>query len=108
MNRRAFFGVLAAGLVAAADPERLLWVPGRKLISIPKPPPSSGIDYSLGPPLTIVEFWYKRDGVVYRREVGGIALPTPWSEIPFVGRGHTFARMETDISVLPWHTTIQT
>lgn len=38
MNRRAFFGALA-GLAATAtlDPERLLWVPGRKLISIPTP-----------------------------------------------------------------------
>lgn len=35
MNRRAFFATLAAGLAAVADPERLLWVPGRKLISIP-------------------------------------------------------------------------
>jgi hypothetical protein len=36
MNRRTFFGSLAA-LVAGAtlDPEKLLWVPGRKLISIP-------------------------------------------------------------------------
>jgi hypothetical protein len=37
MNRRAFFTTLAAGLVY--DPERLLSVPGRKLISIPKPQP---------------------------------------------------------------------
>jgi hypothetical protein len=36
MNRRSFFGLITAGLAAAADPERLLWVPGRKLISIPK------------------------------------------------------------------------
>lgn len=36
MTRRSFFGMLAAGLAAAVDPERLLWVPGRKLISIPK------------------------------------------------------------------------
>jgi hypothetical protein len=35
MNRRAFFATIAAGLAASADPERLLWVPGRKLISIP-------------------------------------------------------------------------
>lgn len=39
MNRRAFFGLIAAGLAAADDPERLLWVPGRKKISIPAPPP---------------------------------------------------------------------
>lgn len=37
MNRRHFFGLLAAGLAAAADPERAVWLPGRKLISIPKP-----------------------------------------------------------------------
>jgi hypothetical protein len=36
MNRRAFFSLLSAGVAAAADPERLLWTPGRKLISIPR------------------------------------------------------------------------
>ena len=39
MNRRNFLSALiAAGTAAAVDPERLLWTPGRKLISIPKPP----------------------------------------------------------------------
>lgn len=39
MNRRAFLATLAAGLAgAAADPERLLWVPGRRKIFIPQPP----------------------------------------------------------------------
>jgi hypothetical protein len=33
MNRRGFLGMLAG---ATLDPERLLWVPGRKLISIPR------------------------------------------------------------------------
>ena len=32
MNRRAFLSLAAA---AALDPDRLLWIPGRKLISIP-------------------------------------------------------------------------
>src|SRR5262249_45521890 len=32
MNRRAFLAALAG---ATLDPERLLWVPGKKLISIP-------------------------------------------------------------------------
>jgi hypothetical protein len=37
-NRRGFFGVLAAAIAGATlDPERLLWEPGKKLISIPKP-----------------------------------------------------------------------
>jgi|ERR1019366_2426481 hypothetical protein len=35
MNRRGFLAALAGLMVA--DPERLLWVPGKKLISIPKP-----------------------------------------------------------------------
>jgi hypothetical protein len=36
MNRRGFLGALLAG--ATLDPERLLWRPGAKLISIPSPP----------------------------------------------------------------------
>lgn len=36
MNRRAFLGLLASAAAGAAlDPERLLWVPGRKTIFIP-------------------------------------------------------------------------
>lgn len=35
-SRRGFFGLLGAvAATAALDPERLLWVPGKKLISIP-------------------------------------------------------------------------
>jgi hypothetical protein len=34
MTRRSLFAVFAAAVI---DPERLLWVPGKKLISIPKP-----------------------------------------------------------------------
>ncbi len=35
MNRRDFLAALIAG--ATQDPERLLWIPGRKTISIPAP-----------------------------------------------------------------------
>lgn len=35
MNRRAFLEAIAGAI--AADPERLLWRPGAKLISIPRP-----------------------------------------------------------------------
>jgi hypothetical protein len=39
MNRRGFLGALAAAIAGATlDPESLVWQPGRKLISIPKPP----------------------------------------------------------------------
>jgi hypothetical protein len=38
MNRRGFFQMLAGVAAAGAvDPERLLWTPGKKLISIPAP-----------------------------------------------------------------------
>lgn len=38
-DRRGFLKSLAAmGLVAAIDPERLLWVPGEKTIFVPPPP----------------------------------------------------------------------
>ncbi len=36
MNRRAFLsGLVASGLTTAIDPERLLWVPGKRTIFIP-------------------------------------------------------------------------
>ena len=38
MTRRSLFGVLASAAAAfALDPERALWVPGAKTISIPEP-----------------------------------------------------------------------
>ncbi len=37
MDRRGFLGALFSALVL--DPDRALWVPGKKLISIPKPRP---------------------------------------------------------------------
>jgi hypothetical protein len=39
VTRRGLFGILASAAAAAVlDPERALWLPGRKLISIPAPP----------------------------------------------------------------------
>ncbi len=35
LSRRGLLGMLAGAMVM--DPEKLLWVPGKKLISIPKP-----------------------------------------------------------------------
>ncbi len=41
-SRRGFIGTIGALLGAATlDPERLLWVPGRIVYSIPAPPPPS-------------------------------------------------------------------
>ena len=45
-SRRGFLGALLGGLAASAviDPEKLLWVPGRKTISIPSPVRLSMLD----------------------------------------------------------------
>jgi hypothetical protein len=44
MNRRGFFGfLLGGGAAMALDPERALWKPGAKLISIPSIPGSVSI-----------------------------------------------------------------
>ncbi len=38
MNRRGFLGLFAGAVAGATlDPERALWIPGAKTISIPKP-----------------------------------------------------------------------
>ena len=38
LNRRGFFGLLGGAVAAITlDPEKALWVPEKKLISIPKP-----------------------------------------------------------------------
>jgi hypothetical protein len=47
IGRRGFLGVLAA---AVLDPERLLWVPGRKLVSIPEADISAEWRKGYGPP----------------------------------------------------------
>ena len=61
MNRREFIASLLAA--AAVDPERLLWVPGRKKIFIPPPRPEIVV-HSLMPnnPIYVVETFY-RDGI---------------------------------------------
>jgi hypothetical protein len=41
MNRRGFITTLLAG--AVLDPERLLWTPGKKLISIPQALPYTSL-----------------------------------------------------------------
>lgn len=85
-TRRGFLAALAASFVA--DPERLLWVPGAKMISIPKP-------YQAIPPFNMQAFmalamkaiadsieqqirshW---DGNNYRRETLTRSIPIPHS-----------------------------
>ena len=53
MTRRSLLGLLTT---AALDPERLLWVPGRKLISIPAAPKVQ--------PVELVVYWMTMDGRV--------------------------------------------
>lgn len=61
MNRRGFLSALAAAVAGpmVLDPERLLFVPGRKLISIP---------VTLGEPFKSVEFEYSAEEIMFLHE----------------------------------------
>lgn len=44
LNRRGFLGALATALAGATlDPEKLLWEPGKRMISIPAPVVRAGL-----------------------------------------------------------------
>jgi hypothetical protein len=66
MTRRALFASLAAAFVL--DPERLLWKPGAKLISVPANAPSPALWGCPSPfsPVTVqgVFFWTAKGGPV--------------------------------------------
>ncbi len=54
MNRRGFLGMWGAAIAGATlDPEELLWVPGKKLISIPKPAVVLAQHFEIGDIITI-------------------------------------------------------
>ncbi len=57
LNRRGFLSLFGIGpATAVIDPERLIWVPGRKLISIPRPLVWASIDFGYPLPSSPV-FW---------------------------------------------------
>jgi hypothetical protein len=73
MNRRGFLATLIAG--AVLDPERLLWVPGKKLISIPKPPlVDPRLVISPVTPAALADYWA---GVYYQKAYD--EFMTKWS-----------------------------
>lgn len=73
MNRRGLLGALAAACVL--DPERALWVPGAKVISIPAPPVMR-----FWPPL----FW-PNDGRVEHWSRAPIGCRCPLCAAPKIG-----------------------
>ena len=89
LNRRGFFTALAGGLAAAAfDPERLLWIPGRKLISIP------AVAWET---VVLREFWKLRpDGLVFEHKLDlGDGRLHHVIRSPWIGRRPPF------ISIIP-------
>jgi hypothetical protein len=61
MNRRGFLSTLGLGFTSLAlDPEKLLWVPGKKRIFIP-PTPASGWDKQFAVPIAIALEDIKKD-----------------------------------------------
>lgn len=55
MNRRSFLSLLSTAMVL--DPERLLWIPGKKTIFIPPAPPLSEV--------VAVQLWGTSDGCTF-------------------------------------------
>jgi hypothetical protein len=91
VNRRGFLGAVAAALVPGAlfghDPERLLWVPGKKLISVPKPAADGiwlsanlGYPYDRGHALdaahALMNEWRRREAAA-NTTIAPISLPHP-------------------------------
>ena len=78
MNRRAFLGFLAAaGAAFQKDPERALWVPGAKTISIPDRVrmPTPDEMWAIGADSYIKAI----DEIIFKayREAGGVRLRAP-------------------------------
>ena len=77
MKRRGFLAALAASLTL--DPERALWVPGAKLISVPKPVPL---------PVS---------GISLMREM----MQLEYDAYCYMSKGHLFYALEARANVLP-------
>lgn len=79
MNRRGFLTALCAALAAPPDPDKLLWTPGKKLISVPS-----------GKKLISADYW----SVLFQREknISGCAAyqglclvgGEPWGSHPLI------------------------
>ncbi len=90
-NRRGFLSILT-GVTAATvivDPEKLLWVPGRKLISIAKPLPPKIIGVSWTNPLVSRTFKSKYSWVA-DREVA--------REVEFEPLYEQFSKLQNSVS----------
>ena len=92
MNRRGFLsGLITAGLSAAVDPGRLLWVPGQKTIFIPP-------HLSVRPPLIfglwrVAEFVALEGNIILGRSRGGLGWFTPSQILVMRRRGLSFTQM---------------
>lgn len=83
-NRRGFLSLLASGLAGAVlDPDRLLWVPGKKLISIPKPKFESGLIYNdlTGEQIRLILNQRLLNGGAYAHGWSGFNLTRPQVQI---------------------------
>lgn len=80
IGRRGFLGAIAAAVAGATlDPERALWVPGKRLISLPTAPRLEGMYVALYTRLTTP---------------AGYEIEHPWDMIEIAGNG--YQRMPLD------------
>ncbi len=84
MNRRAFLAAFTGGAAAfALDPERALWVPGKRVISVPAAP--NGAPLLLDDQLVMMSqlFWKElEDNLTFSREVLEAAIRPTMVRVP--------------------------
>lgn len=101
LNRRGFLGLLAGAAAGATlDPERLLWVPGKKLISIPKPKQ---------PLLTLIEIsHYGNARLVVKADQKYLSAAFPAKKFYSVGGQYVFPALDKSMdctkSLAEYHT----
>jgi hypothetical protein len=94
MNRRLFLGAMTGAAAAQViDPERLLWVPGKKKIFIPPAPQATLLPVTLGPGDEIMLRFMNGHWRIIRNlsktlvkviDVWGTAEAAPFVKIPHV------------------------
>jgi hypothetical protein len=100
-TRRGFLGIIGAAMaVAALDPERALWVPGKRMISIPKPLATAGDEWGS---IVLETSQIRRViGDEYLKHLAGLKLDFPVRFVPKMNRLdllHGFGQMNQGATV---------
>lgn len=101
MNRRGFLSTLLAGPMM--DPERAIWVPNRKMISIPKPRPVLWHDGFTLSMVGISTQAMRSLGLLYRDQAMSAEALNHccWAATKIVKRGHRISSYALAMEIAP-------